>query len=670
MRRFVSVVAFLLVLWFFIALGVLNTATKVELHCGPYTSVPRITRYLSVGENVGRIIHDLEAGVYTPKLVVEKVRDSMSLMFLFKTVIGAAGRGENAPEAATGWRNAGKEAQDQALASCCPTAIGLPQTPNTTPAPEAPWDPKSASFQQSGLTGADLAADAATQARFPSSQIPMAVAVAKLESTFNPRAHNNYGQGVFGMWQINKQAHQALIATGDPYDPYVNARMAYSVWQDAGGSWSPWSTKGAAARIASQYSDLAGNAPDSTPDGPSVTIDQAGTGMDVPSYCSPVVLGGGAVSSNGAMPTLIASLNPKGAGNWQGAVSVGASWYVIHATAGDRAQTVHQINGAGNEVSQMNLVGADHATGFGMIGSTVYASWGNEVRTVTYQAGKSVTKAQTTATGLRGQIGFDPSHTKAVLRNGNKYQAINMATRQPYGVQVKTETGMRQGFGMNGDTLYVLTGYIDKPVIVDSWSLTTGEQTGTQDITPQGFDHWEAEGVYGATVGIKVGRGNDRRQNVYKLNTAEPTQSTPVGTTGSRTVTSYGHTYSIPIPAGRAGVAINFALDQLGDKYVWGAHGPNAWDCSGLTAGAWGAAGVQITPQSGAQNRELKHVPMSQMQPGDVLWHPGHVQLYLGIIDGKRTVVEAPNPRKTVRIDQSEWMDVQSVLRPQAGTAA
>ncbi len=91
---------------------------------------------------------------------------------------------------------------------------------------------------------------------------------------------------------------------------------------------------------------------------------------------------------------------------------------------------------------------------------------------------------------------------------------------------------------------------------------------------------------------------------------------------------------SIPAPSGGAGAAIAFAYAQLGKPYVYGAAGPNAYDCSGLTMAAWRAAGVGMPHYSGAQYSSFPHVPLSAMQPGDlVFWGPGgssHVGLYIG----------------------------------------
>jgi cell wall-associated NlpC family hydrolase len=137
-------------------------------------------------------------------------------------------------------------------------------------------------------------------------------------------------------------------------------------------------------------------------------------------------------------------------------------------------------------------------------------------------------------------------------------------------------------------------------------------------------------------------------------------------------VQSKGRTWQIPIPKGPRGVAMDFMLDQIeqGDQYIYGSKGPDTWDCSSLIAAGYRKAGISVYPQSGVMNRTLKHVPLSEAQPGDIFWHPGHVQLYAGRINGKRVVIEAANPRDDLRVDDSGWGKIDAVLRPTDGISA
>ena len=105
-----------------------------------------------------------------------------------------------------------------------------------------------------------------------------------------------------------------------------------------------------------------------------------------------------------------------------------------------------------------------------------------------------------------------------------------------------------------------------------------------------------------------------------------------------------------PVPTGSGGqVAVQAALSRLGDPYVWGAAGPNSFDCSGLTMWAWAHAGVQLPHYSGAQYDSTTHIPMSELQPGDLVFFadPGeHEAMYIG--NGQ--IVEAPHTGADVRI--------------------
>ena len=94
----------------------------------------------------------------------------------------------------------------------------------------------------------------------------------------------------------------------------------------------------------------------------------------------------------------------------------------------------------------------------------------------------------------------------------------------------------------------------------------------------------------------------------------------------------------------QAGKAVAFAYAQLGCPYVYGGTGPcqRGFDCSGLAQAAWAAAGVQIPRDSYGQWAALPHVPLSSIEPGDLLIYngEGHVAIYVGggyIIDAPQT---------------------------------
>jgi len=104
--------------------------------------------------------------------------------------------------------------------------------------------------------------------------------------------------------------------------------------------------------------------------------------------------------------------------------------------------------------------------------------------------------------------------------------------------------------------------------------------------------------------------------------------------------------------SGRAGIAIKYALKQIGDRYVFGSAGLVTWDCSGLTMRAYQAAGVSLPHSSAAQSRLGKQVSVKALKPGDLLFYGrpvSHVGIYLG--GGK--MVHAPRSGSRVKITTS-----------------
>lgn len=109
----------------------------------------------------------------------------------------------------------------------------------------------------------------------------------------------------------------------------------------------------------------------------------------------------------------------------------------------------------------------------------------------------------------------------------------------------------------------------------------------------------------------------------------------------------------------RARAAVRAALSRLGRPYVWGATGPDRFDCSGLVQWAYAQAGVRLHRTTYQQIHDGIPVAPSQVRPGDLVFpHTGHVQLAIG----GNLVVEAPQPGATVQI--SRMGPIVAIRRP------
>ena len=123
-----------------------------------------------------------------------------------------------------------------------------------------------------------------------------------------------------------------------------------------------------------------------------------------------------------------------------------------------------------------------------------------------------------------------------------------------------------------------------------------------------------------------------------------------------------------PPNSAKVETAINFASQQLGERYVLGGRGPNIWDCSGITKVSYEVAGTYIGTHSAtnqfynmAAKRRL--IPIKEAVRGDLMWYSYtdnfngdkyHVVMYLG--DGM--MLEAPNPNSPVRITKLRYGDL------------
>jgi peptidoglycan DL-endopeptidase CwlO len=138
-------------------------------------------------------------------------------------------------------------------------------------------------------------------------------------------------------------------------------------------------------------------------------------------------------------------------------------------------------------------------------------------------------------------------------------------------------------------------------------------------------------------------------------------QSNSLGGKGSTTPTYTGPTST------QAEKAVAFVYAQLGCPYVYGGTGPchMGFDCSGLAQAAWASAGVAIPRTSYEDWAELPHIPMSSVEPGDLLLFNG--EGHVGIYVGNGYLIDAPVPGEVVeRVPLQGWYSqtLDGAVRP------
>jgi cell wall-associated NlpC family hydrolase len=138
-------------------------------------------------------------------------------------------------------------------------------------------------------------------------------------------------------------------------------------------------------------------------------------------------------------------------------------------------------------------------------------------------------------------------------------------------------------------------------------------------------------------------------------------------TTLSATAGSGSSTASADVAApasGSVGTVISFLKAQLGDAYVMGASGPNAWDCSSLVQAAFKQAGVDLPRVSQDQSVSGTPVSLSNVQVGDILYWGGAGSAYhVGVYIGNGQYLDAANPGKGVVIQDLSGYPADGAVR-------
>ncbi len=131
-------------------------------------------------------------------------------------------------------------------------------------------------------------------------------------------------------------------------------------------------------------------------------------------------------------------------------------------------------------------------------------------------------------------------------------------------------------------------------------------------------------------------------------------------------ILSRGSTTRLPtnVPAsGRASAAVRFAMAQVGEAYVYGAAGPSAWDCSGLTMVSWAQAGVGLPHSSSAQFGSGPRVSTGALRPGDLVFYYSPIS-HVGMYIGNGLIVHAAHPGAGVRVAGLHSMPLVGAVRP------
>ena len=166
-----------------------------------------------------------------------------------------------------------------------------------------------------------------------------------------------------------------------------------------------------------------------------------------------------------------------------------------------------------------------------------------------------------------------------------------------------------------------------------------------------------------------TGKLEEARRLLSRLTPQQQAEATGDGTGAGRASRSASEprdtpepTASSPAPNSRAAAAVSYAYAKLGSPYVWGATGPNAFDCSGLVQAAYRSAGLSLPRTTYAQINAGRRVSRSELQPGDLVFFYSGIS-HVGLYVGNGQMIHAPNPSAPVRLAPIDQMPFAGATR-------
>ncbi|MEV7343180.1 NlpC/P60 family protein [Streptomyces sp. NPDC093544] len=166
------------------------------------------------------------------------------------------------------------------------------------------------------------------------------------------------------------------------------------------------------------------------------------------------------------------------------------------------------------------------------------------------------------------------------------------------------------------------------------------------------------------------GKLDAARQLLSRLSDEERAQAEGTGDSGDRASRSStrdltdpaAQAGSVAAPNSRAAAAVSYAYGKLGSPYVWGATGPDAFDCSGLSQAAYRAAGIALPRTTYSQINAGRRVSRSELLPGDLVFFYSGIS-HVGIYVGNGQMIHAPNPSVPVRLAPIDQMPFAGAAR-------
>jgi cell wall-associated NlpC family hydrolase len=264
---------------------------------------------------------------------------------------------------------------------------------------------------------------------------------------------------------------------------------------------------------------------------------------------------------------------------------------------------------------------------------------------------------QAAATAAAGQLAAAQAQLQTLGSQMDEV-AVSAYTGNPSGIAALLTSSSPEDFLAQVSTLDLIAGHTDDlltQVSAAAQAATDAQaaadaaaaqaQQGLDQVTAQQADLQQQIAAY---------------QAQYATLTAPQRAAVVAATSGPEVVAPA----SVVADSEAAQTVVDTAMAQRGDPYVWAAGGPDSFDCSGLTAYAYAAAGISLPHSSAAQARMGTAVARGDLQPGDLVYFYSPVS-HIGIYIGNGMMVHAPTSGDVVKVssvDMSGYAGARRLL--------
>jgi cell wall-associated NlpC family hydrolase len=244
----------------------------------------------------------------------------------------------------------------------------------------------------------------------------------------------------------------------------------------------------------------------------------------------------------------------------------------------------------------------------------------------------------------QARIQLAASLTQAYKSSGQDVLSYLLASRS-FNDLIDHMQLLERATGANGDLVTTVAGY--------QTQITKAEKSlaeETAKLAAQQAQLASAKQQIEGDIAALQARKASISKDIQRLIDAEQRRQEQIDAAAAASTTSGGGGGSVPIPPASTlgGQAAAIAMQYLGTPYVWGGASPAGFDCSGFTMYVWGQLGVGLPHNAAAQFSMGTAVPMSDLQPGDLVFFYGlgHVGIYVG----NGAFIHAPHTGDVVKI--------------------